>query len=657
MSSPARMTPPATPPAIQRAPAPRGGGARRVARALGVGLVVAALAGCAAIPSSGPVERRDVTVSELGPIFPQSYGPAPGASPAEIVQGFLGAQAVGLNDDWGTAREFLTPRGATAWDPSVRTTVYSGEPDFTESGELPPADAGAGTGAGAPAGSSPMGADATSGVPDAAGSGVPDAVVEAVVDAEATTDAPEPSPAETSAPPDQTTVSIKSSVSVVATLDGDGRFTEAAQSTPQDLIFTLEKSATGEWRIAATEDGIFVSDPYFSIVYRATTLYFPSQDRSFLVPEVRWYSKSNTATHAINGLLAGPSPWLRDSVAVVAPEGTRLMLDSVTIDDGGVARVDLTKEVLAASDSDRAMLQAQISAVLLKLPRVRSVELLANSLPLSIPTTANPVRDPVPGLSTPLVLATDVISQVRNGTLEPLDGFLPLTGLNASALATDDAAHTVVLRSGSQAIMTAPTPTAPTATLITGADLVAPSIDRFGWVWTGDRATDDGLRAVTAAGAQVQISADWLTGRTLESIRVSHDGARIAVVSSLGDVRRIDVAAIVRDDSDVPVRLSDEILAIGASVQAPDQVVWVDESTVGVLARGLSSGIPTFYEVPLSGRSAALSGVEDTVWISAGRGLRSVYVATSDGELHSRAATGNTWSPIVGGIRFPTFPG
>ena len=581
------------------------GAARRaLARLLGVGLLVGALTACATIPSSGPVERRDVTVSELGPIFPQSYGPAPGASPAAIVQGFLSAQPVGLNDDWATAREFLTPLGAQAWDPSARTIVYSGESDFTPDPTVTPAP------------------DATSADPDTA-----------------------------------TTVSILGRVAVMATLDTDGRFTEAAQDTVQDLTFTLEKSAAGEWRIATTEDGIFVSDPNFLLVYRATTLYFPSQDGAFLVPEVRWYSKINTATHAVNAVLAGPSPWLRDSVGVVAPAGTRLVLDSVTIDDSGVAKVDLTKEVLAASDADRALLQAQLSAVLMKIPRVRSVELLATSLPLSIPTTANPLRDPSPTLTAPLVLAGDVISQIGADGATPIAGFRALSGLNATALATDDAAELVVLRSGATAIMTAPTPVSEAATLVTGADLVAPSIDRFGWVWTGDRAAGDGLRAVTATGAEAAIVADWLDGRTLESIRVSHDGARIVVVSSLGEDNRIDVAAIVRDDSDVPVRLSDETLAIGASVPAATQAVWVDESTVGVLARGVSSGIATFYEVPLSGRSAALSGVDDTVWISAGKGLRSVYVATSDGELLSRVATGNTWSVVVAGVQIPAFPG
>ena len=614
---------------------------RTLARVVGVGFLVGALTACATIPSSGPVERRDVTVSELGPIFPQAYGPASGASPGDIVQGFLSAQLVGLDDDWLTAREFLTPRGAQAWDPSARTVIYSGEVDYSSTvvaeGEGDP-------------GSETDTEDSVDG--RAAGTtGEPG-------DRAQPSPTPSPAPGGSAAGPETaTTASVRGRVAVVGMLDTDGRFTEAAQGTVQDLTFTLEKSAAGEWRIATTEDGIFVSDPNFQLVYRATTLYFPSQDGKFLVPEVRWYSKLNTATHAVNAVLAGPSPWLRDSVRAVVPDGTRLLLDSVTIDASGVARVDLTKDVLAATTEERALLQAQLSAVLLKLPRVRSVELLANSLPMSIPASVNPLRDPSPSLPAPLVLADDQISQIQGDVATPLAGFRALTGLDPTALATDDTAQLVVLRSGTTTIRTAPTPETEAATLVTGTDLVAPSIDRFGWVWTGDRVAGDGLRAVTATGTQVTIAAPWLDGRTLESIRVSHDGARIAVVSSLGEESRIDVAAIVRDDSDVPVRLSEDVLAIGASVPAATQVVWVDESTVGVLARGVSSGIATFFEVPLSGRSVALSGVDDTVWISAGKGLRSVYVATSDGELLSRARTGNTWSVAATGVQIPVFPG
>lgn len=604
---------------------------RALARALAAGLAalaVAGLAACASIPSSGPVERRDVTVSELGPIFPQSPGPTPGASPREIVQGFLGAQAVGLNDDWATAREFLSPDMAQAWDPSARTTVYSGEPQLTPA-----------------AGTDPALLD------QAPGTATPEAVPTQDPASGTASTGPE------TAAPEPTEVSILGRVSVVAALDPDGRYTEDAQGTGQDLSFTLTRSAQGQWRISATEDGVVVSDPNFGLVYRPTTLYFPTVDRAFLVPEVRWYSKSNTATHAVNGVLAGPSDWLRDSVTVVAPAGTRLLLDSVTIDESGVARVDLSKEVLTASDADRAMLQAQLEAVLLKVPRVRSVELLASSLPLSVAGRVSPQRDPVPTLSTPYVLAGDVVSQVQGADLEPVDRFLPLSGFGTTAIATDDRGELVVARAGTTSVVRAPTVAAPSATLLTGTDLLAPTIDRFGWVWSGERSYDGGLRVATEDGVQASVPADWLEGRTVDSIRVSHDGTRIAVVSTEAGVSRIEVAAIVRDDSSVPVRLSDDALAIGASVQSASQVVWVDESTVAVLARGQSSGIPTVYEVPLSGRSSALSGVEGTEWVAAGRGLRSLYVATSDGELFGRTTSGSSWSPVVDDARLPAFPG
>lgn len=587
----------------------------RVRRAVAVALAAALAAGCAQIPTAGPVQRGDVTVTEPGPIYLQVYGPLLDESPQEIVQGFLDAQAGGLNDDWATAREFLAPAAAATWEPGTSTVVYSGETDLAQiAGPDPDAE-------------------------------VTDASPSAEAETPGTDDAVE----------DEGPAVVQGRISVVATLDGAGRFTEAPTDASENLTFSLEQGADEQWRITGVEDVSYVSVPNFSSVYRATTLYFPTLDGAYLVPEVRWYSKSNTATYAVNGLLAGPSEWLRDAVRTVAPDGTRLVLDAVTIDDGGVARVDLTRDVLATDADDRAMLQAQLDAVLLRVPQVRSVEILVNSVPLTIAETATPVRDPIPAAS-PWVLSGDVLSRVQGRAVEPVPGAAPLGDLDPTALALAASGESGVLRSGRSSIRTLPTTADPSVSLLTGTDLLAPSIDRFGWVWTGERQAADGLLAVSTGGDQVAVTVDWLAGRTLESVRVSHEGARVVVVSSMAGASYVDVAAVVRDESGVPQRLSESV-TIGAGVQDASQVVWVDESTVAVLAAGASEGVSTVNVVPLAGRTEALSGGDAATTIAAGRGLRSIYVATATGDLLSRASTGATWSTIATGVRLPTFPG
>lgn len=594
---------------------------RRVRARTSAVLVVAAslllASGCAQIPEAGSVQRGDVTITDPGPVFLQPRGPRTGAGPEEVVAGFLSAQAGGVYEDWATARQYLDPGAARTWDPTVRTVVMARDPELVQT--LGPSDE---------------------------------------TTAEDPTDPDDDDAADEPAGP--RIAEISGRVVVASQLDRKGRYTEAASGTLQDLSFSLVQQGDGQWKISGTEDGTFMSDSNFSTIFRQTSLYFPSSDGEFLVPDVRWYPSTNTAAHAVNGVLAGPSEWLRDSVAVVAPEGTRLVLDSVVVDEDGAAHVDLSQEVLGATDDQRAMLKAQLEAVLLRVSGIRAVELTVGSAPLDIRTRVEPRRDPMPAIVNPLVLSDGVVSSVTNAGVEPVEGLLGLTGSDVTALAVSASGAEVVYRSDRTSVRTVPTVSAPSRVLLTGKDLVAPTIDRFGWTWSGDMLAGAPLQAVSPDGLVTQVPADWLDGRQVVSIQVSRDGARIAVVSSdssgTAGQTRVDVAGIVRGDTDIPVRMS-EALGTGASVVAASQVVWVDESTLAVLAQGQTSGARTVHLVPLAAHSEALSGVEGAEWIASGRGRRAVYVVTTDGELFNRATTGSTWTRVAQDVALPTFPG
>lgn len=93
-------------------------------RAAWVTAAVVALAGCASVPSSGPV-----TEAAAGPpdeelaVRYEAPGPVPGATPTEVVLGFLDAQQA-YPASVETASQFLTSDAAAAWRPSTRTVVY-----------------------------------------------------------------------------------------------------------------------------------------------------------------------------------------------------------------------------------------------------------------------------------------------------------------------------------------------------------------------------------------------------------------------------------------------------------------------------------------------------------------------------------------------------
>lgn len=90
-------------------------------------LLAVVLAACAGLPTSGDLNYGRPTdgepdAEEVSFLLPDS--PQPGASPEQIVEGFIRAgSGPGLNGEWDRAREFLTPELAADWDPSVGVTV------------------------------------------------------------------------------------------------------------------------------------------------------------------------------------------------------------------------------------------------------------------------------------------------------------------------------------------------------------------------------------------------------------------------------------------------------------------------------------------------------------------------------------------------------
>ncbi|MBO0842948.1 MAG: GerMN domain-containing protein, partial [Nocardioides sp.] len=97
---------------------------RRFLTALLVALAVVASA--CSVPDRGDIHTT--TLEHRGSdedVIPYSpAGPAPGASPSEIVNGFIEAmKAAPINTAY--AKRFLTDDAASAWDPSKRTIVYS----------------------------------------------------------------------------------------------------------------------------------------------------------------------------------------------------------------------------------------------------------------------------------------------------------------------------------------------------------------------------------------------------------------------------------------------------------------------------------------------------------------------------------------------------
>ena len=94
------------------------------AAAMALGLVF--VAGCVRIPDSGAVRPgyRGDAPEELALVEVRPSGPQPGATPQQVVQGFLSAMHA-YPPTTVVARQFLSPGTAARWQPETGTVIYS----------------------------------------------------------------------------------------------------------------------------------------------------------------------------------------------------------------------------------------------------------------------------------------------------------------------------------------------------------------------------------------------------------------------------------------------------------------------------------------------------------------------------------------------------
>ena len=579
------------PAAATRRGAPPSARAPRRGRALLVVVLAAcaAVTGCVAIPTDGPIGRGDVPLAEPAAAVPIGNDPVVDATPQQIVNDFLTASTAGFRDEFTVARRYLTRSASAEWDPRARTLVYV------------------------------AGAGPSIEVAEERGPGF-----------------------------------VRVTVPVAAYVDRSGRYTEGVPgSRDEELVFELRQDSRDQWRIAALDDVVLLSEPNFGPAYSRTPVYFATADQEHLVPDLRWFPADKVATYAVDALLEGPSPWLRDAVDTGVPEGASRSTAAVAFSPDSEATVDLAAETNRA-ETDRQLLQAQLEATI---PDQNGVRVTVGGLPWETGPTPVLERDVAP-VDGPFLLVGDRLAVVQGGQVVPLPDVAPLTGLDARSPALSPDTATRVVLSGTSQLLLLPPAAAPPVPLVVGTDLLPPSVDRHGWVWTGERASTGRLVGVRADGTDVEVNAPWLEGRVVRSLRVARDGARIAVVSALptGADVTVHVAGVVRNESGDPLRIT-EGLPIGAVLDEASQVAWVDEVTVAVLGRSADLSVDTLHLVTVGGPTRALTYLDATVGIASGKSDRSLYLVDADGTLIARQGSGWKEVPAPTPVRDPTFPG
>jgi len=558
-------------------------------RFIAAALACLALAACSGIPTSGPVETGVSDVSApnaFSPILPA--GPAPGATPSAIVQGFLTAASGGSVSGFDVAREYLTPAASTGWDPLAQVTVFDSRKVFLG--------------------------------------------------------------------PGQSSDTFTYTVPVAARVDADGVLVEASADEQSTLKFTVTTDADGNSRISALDNGIVMSAADFTRYYRAVKLFFVSKDDATLVPELRWFpSNDQIATATARELVRGPSRWLADAVDTGFPPGSSLNVDAVVVDKA-VANVTLAAGS-AGDAAKRSLAGEQLRLTLTQLPTIQDVVTTVGALPLAGDRSATPKTATLPDEHAAVIAGGRL--GMWNGTEVKVTpaavGVVPAgaTGLALSydtkrvAMVVKGSVVTSTALSGTPSLEAPPAspdaaggPVIPTVVLVKGSNLVAPSFDPRGWLWTTETLSDGTIKVAGPDGTPVQLAAPQLAGRTIQALAVSRDGARLAVLSRASGVQVLEVMAVVRDDAGVPLSLG-ATLALGPAVPASIHVAWLDDVTVAALSADSSRialvevGGWTTYVVAPTGATALTARNGAPTLLAVGEG--GVLVARSGNDWPTRA--------------------
>jgi len=192
-----------------------------------------------------------------------------------------------------------------------------------------------------------------------------------------------------------------------------------------------------------------------------------------------------------------------------------------------------------------------------------------------------------------------------------------------------------------------------------GRSLTRPSYDSMNGLWVAGQSEgesrvwviDTSLRPMERARPRA-IAVPWLAGRSVLALKVATDNQRVALITSDrdgGDVR-VMVAGIARAVGGAPISLAAEPLRVGWPLTTATDLAWVDDSTLAVVGRvGLRDPLgPQLVEI--GGKVTAMPPVPGTRTVTNTGGLRGLVVLTDGGKILARAGSG--WQVLQTGSDF-----
>jgi len=446
------------------------------------------------------------------------------------------------------------------------------------------------------------------------------------------------------------------------TIASSGRFTVAAPGSEVRTSFFLQE-IDGEWRISRVPQGLLLSQADVDRAFRSFNVYFFNPDFSMLVPDPRMVPVigPGLATTLVRRLISGPTSWLQPAVRTGFPVGVSLAIEAVTI-EAGVARVDLTSNVLDADDRTRVALSQQLVWTLRQLPDVQAVDISAGGQLFTVPGVVNPQP-------------RDAWSTVDPNTMEPGARGYVTRPEGVVALGVDDVTP-VPGPAGTGEVVLVDLAVSPDSSSLSGIDpegavwrsrladdatlirvrdegrASALAYDGVDSVWVVD--ADEGLFTVSSAGLSSAITVQGLSGRAvIQSVLPSRDGTRAAMIVRRGPRTELLLARVVRSS----------VSASGITIEAPVRVesrlaevtdiAWSSADTLTVIGSESAGSIQVF-DIDLARGAVTPNGSPQApVGVGAAPG-QPTLVGAADGLVYESIA--GTWTERVRGSA-PTYPG
>lgn len=547
---------------------------RRAALTVVPVLLALLLAACTGMPTSGPVNPGlpPADGSDSPPIAFLPDRPQPGATPEQIVDGFLRAGS-GPSDSWAVARSYLAP--GTAWQPTAGVTVDH----------------------------------------------LPDRALTTVGDTSGDTAA------------------VAAQLTPTALVDATGAYS-ATDAGPTPISFQLARQGDGQWRITKAPDGIVLDSDTFPRVYRPYSLMYFDPSWQRLVPDIRWYPSVNAPTRIVAALVDGaPSPWLARSVVTAFPDGISARAAVPIVN--GVAEVELGSATLTLPAGTLDRMQAQLEQSL-STAGVTGVQMTVGGAPVS----ATAVQTRSTSVDTRALVRTDAgFGFLTGGEVQPVAGLsAAIEGVDARSIQVSADGAFAAARLGSGAAVRVGVSGDPV--LVDGrADLVDPTVDTYGFIWTVPAGAPAGVVATSRDGDRVEVAGAWPSASRIAAMQVSRDGARLAALVQSGGRWALWVAGVIRDDTGRPTALG-SVLDLATVPGTGVAAGWIDEGTVGVVSR--AGDETSVLEQPVGGiaQTTTLTAEVDTL---AGAGPSFVRVRGTDGTMYVRRVA--NWQVAASGVR------